>query len=114
MRHDAVRHFLTSPYCSQIRLSGRPALSRIWILPTIGIRMRSGISTVGVLIRRSIERSFGCGGPIRTEYSIIEHTVPQRIDSLRGVSLMFASVKQSTGCVRVGFKKEQALRRRVL
>jgi hypothetical protein len=34
----------------------------------------------------------GCGGPIRTEYTIIEHTVSQRIDSRSCLSLMFSSV----------------------
>jgi hypothetical protein len=35
----------------------------------------------------------GCGGPIRTVYTIIEHTVPQRIDSFRCLTLLFASVR---------------------
>jgi hypothetical protein len=35
----------------------------------------------------------GCGGPIRTVYTIIEHTVPQRIDSFPCLTLLFASVR---------------------
>jgi hypothetical protein len=29
----------------------------------------------------------GCGGPIRTEYTIFEHTLPQRTDPFRRASL---------------------------
>jgi len=32
----------------------------------------------------------GCRGPIRTEYTIIEHPVPQRIDPLSCLNLMFS------------------------
>jgi len=32
-------------------------------------------------------RKFGCGGPIRTEYTIFEHTVSQRTDPFRRESL---------------------------
>ena len=34
-----------------------------------------------------IEEFFGCGGPIRTEYTIFDDTVPQRTDPFRRVSL---------------------------
>jgi len=39
---------------------------------------------VGIAERKEF---FGCGGPIRTECAIFEHTVPQRIDPFRRVSL---------------------------
>ncbi len=38
-------------------------------------------------------KKVGCGGPIRTVYTIIEHTVPQRIDSFRCLTPLFASVR---------------------
>ena len=34
-----------------------------------------------------VQSGFGCGGPIRTEYTIFDDTVPQRTDSFRRVSL---------------------------
>jgi hypothetical protein len=36
------------------------------------------------------ERHCSCLGPIRTEYTIIEHPVPQRIDPLSCLNLMFS------------------------
>jgi hypothetical protein len=38
--------------------------------------------------------NFGCWGPIRTEYTILEHTVPQRIDSWRCLSPLFAGTAE--------------------
>ena len=43
----------------------------------------------------SKRRILGCGGPIRTESTL--DTIPHRTDTLRRVSLIFASVKQWTG-----------------
>src|SRR6266567_7568639 len=38
--------------------------------------------------------SSSCRGPIRTEYTIIEHPVPQRIDPLSCLNLMFSGANQ--------------------
>jgi hypothetical protein len=34
-----------------------------------------------------IRQNLGCGGPLRTEYAISEHSFPQRIAALRRASL---------------------------
>src|SRR5260370_36254023 len=39
---------------------------------------------------------FGCGGPIRNEHTILEPTVPQRIDSGGCLKLMLSRTKQRT------------------
>src|SRR6266404_9693220 len=67
-----------------------------------GTSRRNSLSNLdrGIQIRlqgsrkRLKERSFGCGGPIRTEYTIFEHTVPYRAGPLRFVNRMF-SIRQA-------------------
>jgi len=47
---------------------------------------------------RSQERTIDCRGPIRTEYTIFEHTVSQRTCSLRRVSLIFSMMGAMKVC----------------
>jgi hypothetical protein len=55
----------------------------------LSIRMVAGLAEV---VER--KRFRGCGGPIRTECAIPEHSVPQRIDPLHRVSPMLSITDQ--------------------
>ena len=57
----------------------------------LSIRMVAGYRELA-----EIKECFGCGGPIRTEYTISEHSVPQRIDRLNSLSVTFSRAKQYT------------------
>ena len=46
------------------------------------------------------KENLGCGGPIRTEYAIIEHTIPQRVDSCRRITPLFCKQHEMKGCSR--------------
>jgi len=62
----------------------RKRLFKFW-----GAVMGAGSSSYSL---QAIEM-IGCGGPICTEYTILEHTVPQRVDSYRRINPLNRSVE---------------------
>ena len=79
--------------CDQLR-------AQPWIVGEIGsppmnlddVAVRRNVNSDGCGVRGTYWGRIvsGCGGPIRTEYTIIEHPVPQRIDPLSCLNLMFS------------------------
>jgi hypothetical protein len=70
-----------------MKLSSLFSHRRSILLTTIQTRKLSIRMVAGFVDVAERKENLGCGGPIRTQYTIPEHSFPQRIAALRRASL---------------------------